>query len=98
MAALPASGCTTATPVVAVTTGKENVSLLIKEQLEIRERTQEKGYAKLHVNIFFAPTVWNSVEKTKQVLSECLWDRPFTGIPPFFYGGFKQSTRHGGAA
>ena len=39
---------------VAVTTGKENVSLLTKDQSEIRERTQEKDYAKLRVNIFFA--------------------------------------------
>ena len=47
-------GCTIATPVVAVTTGEENVSLLTKDQLEIREKTQEKGYAKLRVNIYFA--------------------------------------------
>ena len=65
MAAYQPRGCTTATPVVAVTTGKDNVSLLTKDLSEIRERTQEKSYAKLRVNIFcgndvnsfFAPTV-----------------------------------------
>ena len=40
-----------------VKTGKKNVSLLTKDQSEIRKRKQENGYAKLHVNIFFAPSV-----------------------------------------
>ena len=56
---------------VAVTTGKDNVSLLTKDQSEIRERKQEKDYAKLRVNIFFcandvniffAPTVQSMVK------------------------------------
>ena len=41
----------------AVTTGKKNVSLLTKDQSEIRKRKQENGYAKLHVNIFSAPSI-----------------------------------------